>query len=330
MKYKQGKMGGFAALLTVALISVAALLGGFVWLQGSAIGSPVGSTQQTIVQAAQDSKTGDAATVRVLARDLESNARSQVAVGLYVWDNQQKVLKIDNTTLSATARTAVSAAIGDEVTLCAFDGAYYGDDAACGTPVKVTRASQDIDLKVYSVANNLAITPFNNLGTAAAGPGFGDMNITLSANQIDSLDHIKVQQNMSNAMFRLKAFAVNVTAATNMDKVTVKGANGATLLATGEGDCKIPQRRRSDIDWLYCLPQHLDLHQFDVYNTGPVVFDASGTNPAEIGSFFILDDGRFKSVADATRDQVLIGLENDAPTPADVGALDRVISMNII
>ena len=338
MKNKKGAVGGggFMALVALMLIGLVGLGGVLYFVQNTGVGGVTGSSSATqqIVQTSSAIKSGDASTLRLDALDYESTTHARVAAGGFVWNVKTNQLIADNRTLSATDYTGISTAVDDSLRICAFDGSYYADLEQCGlssshVSKEIKSSTEYYNAKTHAIANNLLLTALNNRGQVLAGPGGGDLNITLAANEVSDIVGVEVKNNMSSSMFRLKAFAVNASAGSNLDKVTIKGS-GAALVEAGDASCKIPQRRRTDIDWQYCLPTAIELHEFDKYTTSSMIFDAGGTNPGELGSFIVLDEQWFKSVKGDTTNQILVGLETDAVSPTDVGQPDRVISMNVI
>ena len=325
IKNKKGAgSGGFLALFGVG-VALILLVFGLVNYGGFGQQSVVGPASTTqIQQLSQATTSGDTAVLKVTQKDAESDTNAQAAVPIYVYDTNKKVLISDNTSSSASTTTTVATSRGAVLEAVAFGSGYYGDKQI----VTVGDATWPVELVVHKYTVQQKMTVFDENGQTVAGPNGGDMNMTISGvTETKTFDHLRIQNNNSNSMWNLRAFAVNLSAGSHIQKVTLAG----NYLKAGEGDCQVPQSSRNDIDYLFCLPSAKALHAFDAgYNTGVMAFTADGTNPAELDSFIMLDESYFKSNKAGQIGKILSGMETDSVTPVDAGAPNQVFALNII
>ncbi len=302
---KKGKASAFAWFLGVAALTLVVVLivGGTMFFpQLTGIGAELQEQRAQVIT--QASKLGDAATLKLIARDSESNNNDQVASYVYAFDSEDGVLIADNTSLSATARTSVSTSIGKELDVIAFDGSYNYEAPKV---VTINKEIENVDLVTHAIiTTSLKVTAFDDGSSLAGG-----LNLTLAASQTDAADKLKLEVNASDVSFNFKAIAVNVTTATNIDDVNI---NGLT-------ECAVPRRLNTVVDWMFCLDEAELMSEFDTYETSSVTFEAKGNDPSETGTFIFLDEAYFRS---ADGKSIKKDMETDFDTEVDVGALDGI------
>jgi hypothetical protein len=333
------KSKGMGLVVTV-VIAMLAIVGMFGYAlfgspQQSAISSEQG--QQTLQQVTQASNKGNAATVTTAAFDHAADGTPQVATHLFVesyTDGAFNGLLNDNTTLSATAKTSVSTAIGDKLKVASFLTASYYGEVVDYTPLK--ESGNNLDLRAWSIAN-----PINQInvdcyddGSKLAVDWDRGCNITVNADQTNALDSFRIEVNASNVVWRLKGIGFNLTSTSNLDDVRVSGAvttesgspSGGSSFAESTS---LPKRLRNNLNLLYVVEPYIQLNEFDAIRTSSVQFEASSTNPSEGVFAVFIDEGLYKSTKSATLNKIMSGLEDDASTEVDVGGADVRKRINV-
>lgn len=272
---------------------------------------------------------GDSGTLKSRAVRLQSEGAAQVAATLYV-KNGQKLdsdtsLLEDATAMSATARTNTPVVVGDVISAVAFDTTYGGIGKE---NILLDREVYYLDLEVYTLQTGLG-------GGGFAGGGNKDVkltfpadtdnavsddeagNVTLAADQVRSIGPVMIEVNTSNEGFNFKGIVMNTAATNNLDSVTIGGMTS--------GSC--PKRRQSTCTWAYYIPDAILLEEFDTWQSGNIVVDASGTNPAQLVTLGIVDEAYYKSIEPGK--PIRKGIEDDASSPAQVGAQDLNVTIAV-
>ena len=346
MLNKRGAAGGAAALwvlVAVAIVVAATLVLSYVNLgqQTAAVTDPQ-AVQASAASAAEALKSGDASTVKFKTQDKASNNNAQVATSISVeeWDGAaygegSMDLIADATALSATTTTSVTTEVGKHLKACAFNqSTYYGD---CET-FKVEGEGPTKTLSSYAIKTMVNLELYDNgvLETKDSGADAGKTiigNLSLSADQTDALDYMKITQNNSDSLLRLKGFGFNVSEGSNVKDITMTGTlnwdtNNKGQASPGSfAESAGPQRLNQVVDWYFELPEFVSLYEFDSVRTPAVQFVGRGTNPDELVTIFLLDEGHFKSVKQNNR--ILSGVENDESVEEDVGGDDYKAQLSI-
>jgi len=291
----------------IALMAVAVVLGiGFIGYQATQTAvEPTVTTPAVTATGAVASDVGDAATVKFRAYDQQANNKGQVAATLYVRQAEDGALLNDGTAMSASDSTNSGTTIGKTLEAVAFSSTYYGELAS----IPVVEETQQESLNVHTVETTSPhITLFDDGSSMTLDAGV--YNLTIGADQTNTIDKIHVEVNTSNNAYNLKAIAFNVTGATdNLDNIVVGGLSEGTL-----------PTRLKDHDYYWELPDAVLLEEFDTFETGTVQFEASGTNPNQDVNICLVDEGYYRSIASGK--ELLTGVEDDQSTPSDVGGSD--------
>jgi len=307
----------FAVLGSVGMIAFLSLLFfpgllGTQTLGGS--GGGVTTTVSTASSVASAVKEGTDATLQISAYDLVSTTpTTRVASTLYAYDVDNKELLKNGASLSASASTNVDTTVGTDFVIGAFDSTYYGTLKS----VTVTKTAQPV------VLDNFKITTSLNVKTYDDGSALNTSNImAISSNAEQSWDKIFLEENESNRAFNLKGFGLDLPTATNITDWTVNGKDSPIVESAS-----MPQRLRTTLDFYFVLPESRMLKSWDTYNTGNVLFKSGGNDPVtETATLYIIDESNFASSVDKT---LKSGVENDASSPADVGASDITRTVTI-
>jgi len=325
---------GKPLMIAVVMVMVIAVVGLFYFgaklSQQSAVASEPGEVKATAEAVGSGLKQGDAATLKLTAYDQESNTQAQVAANYSVeeWSGDKVGegtlnLLSDSAALSATASTSVATTIGANLRACIVnDATYYGE---C-KDIKVTKSTQPETLNANTITDSIKIQCYDN------GVVLSTCNLTLAADQSDSLDYIRIEQNKSNSAFNFKMLVFNVTSGSNVNNIEASGAislEGLVGSGTLQSTNTVPTRLRTTADFLFEVAEPIMLHEFDVLKTPPVTMEASGSDPNEFINFLIVDSANFKSVKSATQKRILSGVETDASSAVDVGASDFRTNMHI-
>ena len=108
---------------------------------------------------------------------------------------------------------------------------YYGDKQT----VTVGDATWPVELVVHKYTVQQKMTVIDENGQTVSGPNGGDMNLTISGvTETKTFDDLRIKNNNSNSMWNLRAFAVNLSAGSHIQKVTLAG----NYLKAGEGTVK--------------------------------------------------------------------------------------------
>ena len=293
------------------ILAVVLVIGGFVYAGKLGKSGTIATTTGGGAVAC-DTANPTVMNLAVKAQDQESSTLAQVAATLYVKQTTpsgQGSLIADAKTLSASADTSVKTATCNKLDAVAFDTTYYGDD----TMFDVTGGTTNLILPVHTIGTATAgIEDYTNNNKNA----HTSVNLSIAANGNDCFT-ISLKNPTANSEFRFKGIGVNLSTATNIQDVK---ASGGLVLASN------PRRLNNNVKYYFQVPQYISIKQTDNYKSiGSICFYATGSNPAEAFSLIVVDQSKFKSVATATANQILDGVETDASTPADVGATDVVV-----
>lgn len=310
---KKGAAGLTVLAIMLAIVAILVFAGGVYWLGQSVVGTPAATaaTQQVITE----SKIGDPSTLRIYCKDLESDAKSNVAAGIYVYNSGKGILVADNTTASATARTSVSASIGDKLDVYCFGSSYYGEKLAW----EIKSGNEQIDVPTHAYGG-MNITFSNDAGTVLSSAG--GVNITLAASETSTWSKAEFKNANANSLFKVGMVLFNFSAATNIDNLEILGWDKASQPSRLTGVSRV---------FAFTPPAGSDtaLTQYEKLITGAIKVKAKGSNPAEFGSIFVIDKDVFKSSAAGTYGQLLEGFQTDASSPGAVGIPDWVEIVNI-
>ena len=169
---------------------------------------------------------------------------------------------------------------------------------------------------------------------SALGTGANDAcNMTLASSQTDTFDYMKIEVNASNRAFNLKQIGFDQIVGTNLT-ITMTGnadwvqnSKGQSVPGVMSETTSRPKRLKSTLDQQFVLPNAIMLHGYDSIRTPLIKVETDGDNPLETMTVYFLDESKFKSSVSGNK--ILSGLEDDATSPADVGASDYTIRMNI-
>lgn len=308
--------------LMVLIVGISAFVG---FTQQSVVTSPEVVKELATATASAQNK-GDASSLKTVAKDLEANAKDQIATTLYVeaWDGEAvgkgKLNLIENAkTLSASTTTSTATSIGTHIKACAFSSTYYGD---C-KEFEVTKETEPVTLDSYAITSALTINCVES-GVEEGESTSTLCNITMGASQTSKFDSLRIEQAIANKAFNFKMLAFNTSSTTDLNDIEVLGnakLNGEVAGVFAEGN--VPRRLKNTHDYAFEVPTAIMLHGFDELETPPVKLVASGTNPDEEIGVTVIDETKFVSVKTATLDQILSGVETDATVEASVGMSDE-------
>lgn len=303
--------------------------------QQSIAGTDVVQVQETAQATAAGLKVGDAATLKTRAYDRESAANSQVAATLYVeeWNGQgggvgDFQLIEDATAMSASAATSTATSVGAHLKVCSFDSTYYGNCDEVLVDKETKPISIDSFAHVGSGSTAVKLTLYDS------GSALTVNNLTLGSGQTDALDYLRLEVNQSNKAFNFKMLAFDLGATNNITNIEAAGNLAFEGLSGASGSLTessvVPRRLRSALDYVFIVDSAIMLHEWEVLKTSSLSFQAeSGQNPYEDLTIYVIDESRFKSVQGATANRILVGVETDADSAADVGASDQTLTLSL-
>ena len=315
---KTGKVTGMGVLVTLALLVVIVAGVGISWVVFQS------GAQQTAVQTptAVDipiSSQGKSASARVFVYDREAKPHALVAIPFYAWDKQTPtILSADGTTSSTTARTNVQTTTGKILQFISYQVAnYYGKVV----DVPIDTESVDVDLDVYNVVPNVRRSGMQ-LDAFDRDDNSISASIAMVGSETYTLSRLRIIQNNSVAAFNLKLIAINSSKATSdIDSVVVN--------PLAKVSCPLNEVRNGTFTWCYELATPIMLHEFDQWNSGTVPIKASGSNPSETLTWKAVDWAEYKASKGSNANSITYGYEDDADTPADVGALNILSNFTI-
>ena len=309
---KQGKQNPLMLLMALGFLAVSGVI---VWQ--ALAGAP---TTQTISVGggsdgltAADLNAGTSSTLKLTSYDREADALTQVAATATVRDKSTGALLLDAGSLSASATTSVSSSVGSVVQVALTGTSYYGDFK---DDVQVPSALVPVTINAHAISTSTTVTPFDNNDAAIAN---NDANVTLAASETQYWSRLRFKQSTANKAFNLAGIAVNLSQSTNVQSVAINGL--------AQKPC--PTSLSSSCFAYFELPQPVMLHQYEYFDTGSVIFKAKGTNPSETGSLIFVDATWYKSVKPETMNQLLFGIQDDQPTPVDIGATNKNVALNV-
>lgn len=335
---KQGKAAGMI-LSVVAVLALVSLVGLAFWLapglkQQTAVGEGTPAAKQ-VEQVSTALKEKTASIIKFRARDVETD-NAQVATSLsvsYADDGGATKLSADATAMSASDATSVTSEVGRKVKACAFNQTtYYG---LCKEFV-VSGEAPEVDLDVFATANarsQLKVECFdssdNNVDNGVGG--FRNCSTAIGASQTVSFTRIRIEVNATDVAYNFKGYGFNLTSGSNIEDITSGGAIRTENLVPTLGMASSgtvtkgsePDRLSSfGYDYVFYVDNAIMLHEWDVLSTPGIQFKAKQTNPDEMANLLIIDEALFKSTVDSTKNQILSGVETNANTEVDVGAID--------
>ena len=347
---RKGKTNGLTIFLIVMAVGI---FGSALWFGfGDQIGGK-GTAQSVFQQAVVDGdansdelnkasailNNGDVATLKLTAEDRGLRS-SQVRLGIntYCWkDGKETSILGGPTGVSLSATSSGGDAVpgvnrNDALTCVAFNTSYQG------TPkiVNVVGESLSDKLDVFQTASYLRVTPFDKDGqTGGAGRTEFDHNISIGPSGSDTFRY-KVENNASNNIFRLGAMAFDLTPSTNITTIDASSdveQSGLSDTSPITLSSSPMLQRLTEYNKLYVFKQgsspYVELGENDYVKTGVIKFtgNGNGCNTRNAGgegvtSVAFIDVARFTMLSGDNRGAVTLGLEDDAPTPADVGRSD--------
>ena len=331
-KAKAGNVALWIASFSLVLLVGAVFYMGFV--QQSAVPSSPAEAQKQVEVVASTLSANKASTQSFVAKNQDSDTKAQVAPSLYVIETKNGVSTLikDATAMSTTASTSVSTTTGAKIKAVAFSSNWYGDFSE----YDVTSEQDSPVLKVYNITETLKSQCYDNAGTALA---VGQCNITMGAGASDKFNYIKIEVNTSDESFNFGMLGIDVPAASNVSDINVDGTSSKTSGSSSKGSVDSsfafsetsarPERLRTTLDYQFVPAVPIMLREWDSIKTPSIQIVASGTNPLEVLTWYIIDSGKFKSVKTVTQDQILEGVENDAPSASDTAGSDFQLVMNV-
>lgn len=321
---------GIAMLLVIGILAMVGLFGYWVLVQSPA------PAQQTALQLADQTAqlslatgAGELALTKVRVVDKSSSNQAQVSAPFSCWDTKNpKVLLVDGTVSSSTSDTSVTVfSKGQNVHCEAFNASWYpeaDDNGVVGVEQLITSGGELIQIPVRRVSSSLlmelqyrnSIMDVNN-----------EINVSgVGASGEFSFDWVKVKNNLTYTSYMLKSFVIDTVANTNITDITLLSGDKAVV----ENSVR-PQRLGDSANYRFDLPVAERLDAYETFTTGSLTFKADGDGCVSAGgleslTLRVLDEQRFKSALANPANVVLAGVENDNPTPADVGASDKSIA----
>ncbi len=340
MQKRLGKKGATnAPTWIVVALMVIVVGGGFTW---AVMSGAFKTTEQTFAGTPeeitlQQEKLALASPPKVVllkinAYDVASaTPQTRVDVPVYCWKtNDPKELKVNAQVTSTSADTSVTVfSTGDNIHCEGFNGTYYSDvrdNGDSGVEMLLKIPTESIKVPVRTIATT---GPLVELKTKSSYMDASrELNATgLTASADFSWDYISVKNNNTYSAFMLKTFGVDVVADTNVSDITILKGDG-TL---NENTARIV-RLGDSVNYRFDLPSAKRLDPSEVYTTGSFNIkvdgdgcENTGTNSETI-TLYVIDEQQFVSAKSDSLSAVLKGIENDATTPADVGASDESLA----
>ena len=259
--------------------------------------------------------TGTAATYKLFTKDLQSDTLAKVAAPITCWEkNDPGNLLADATRSDPGTATTISGTNVNGVYICeAFNATWY--------PVRdeytIPKEGVSRTINIHLISRDINITVFND-NDVSLGALSDNFNITgIGSSGTNSWAKIKIENKDTDSLFRLKMIGFDLNANTNISKVEIKGWKSVDK----------PARLRTVLDYAFVLDSAVDLAEYEKVNTGNVVFTGDGDGCAGVGAreaftVYFIDESDYKSGTDNT---IQTGVEDDAPSPADVGRGDYTI-----
>lgn len=281
------------------------------------------ATPEQLAQAQLAQTLGKPAIFKVMAEDVGSSTRAKVVPPTYCWLNQDDTQLIADALAITTTGTSVSTVTsGDTVNCDAFNATVYsvgnslksdGNDLLV-IPVKAVASS--LDIKLLDQNNNLMTTSYKYNASA------------MGVNGVFSFDYIKIWANDTYASWNFKAIAIDVPQASNL--TTIALANGDARGQFEAGKLAV-QRLKGTSDYVFSLGSAVMMDYNDIFKTGALTLTADGdgmvgSGNAETVTLRFLDEQKFRSNVNSGSKAILSGVEDNAATPADVGANDFTMS----
>lgn len=332
MDRKGRAMGALPALILVGIV-VLAISGIGIWYSVRQQTVPT----QDIIEARIDAElqtSTKASQLLVRAYDRSSTAKTQVNVDSYAWKTNAPATFLKNGAGEDTSETSTLTVTGlkvnDKIDTLGFKPTGYYGDIQTVTPTD--EGGLTVDMNVYAIGNSTQIRFFDEFGTTLTEDG--NENLTVLANQVKKFDKIRVTLNETNAVFRVGAIGLDDTAEdSNISKIEVTGLTERVALSRLRGTLNyvfdVPTV--SGLSGAYTRGDGVVLDKYiqldgtnDFFEFGPlfVTGDANGWQlPGERVVVYVIDTQCFESAEQGKG--ILCSEENDAATPADVGAGDR-------
>src|SRR3990167_5025796 len=236
---KMNKRGIGTASIVVAMLGVLILMfGGMMYLNYSGQ-----KTQETIVTPSQialteqtitSSQTGDAATLKLIAYDMEASSKSTpVAVSAYVVDDAGNLVANGRATNAGAGASALSIGTfrNTKLKVIAFNGTsvgWYPDINQYETGFTMDTVSKDYTVNVYKITNELQvrlkdkISSSTTVGTSCTDTGC--INATgASASSTSSNVEALVRNNGTYEAYNFGVVYFDVPVTSNISVIDIKG-----------------------------------------------------------------------------------------------------------
>jgi hypothetical protein len=282
------------------------------------------ATPEQVTQAELEQNLGKSISIKVQAEDVLSSTRAKVAPPAYCWKaSDDTKLLADALTLSTTAGTSVGSltAAKDDLICEAFNGSYYSEGNKISLaksdlmviPVKAIASS--VDIKMLTQNNQLLTKNYEYNATS--------MGVTGSF----SFDYIKIWANDTYTGWNFKAIAVDTPAASNISSVSLSNGDEGEF----EKGVLALERLKDTDDYVFSLKSAIMMNYDDILKTGVFKLTANGngligSGLAETVTLRFIDEQKYRSNINGNSKAILSGVEDNAPTPADVGASDFTLA----
>ena len=349
MNNKKGKMNGAVAVFLV--VGVLFMLG-FGYLgyrvafpsQQSILAQQTSLTPEEANRVVTTVTSGAVATLKLTAEDRGLRSSTvQLAMPAYCTRtspnaNPNSILGGQSgTTLSATTSTSIGGvARGDTLSCTVFNSTYVGT----AKTITMDTESKSEKIDAYRTTGVVRVTPFDEndqTGSGALAEEFA-FNVSVGVNGEQTF-RLKVENNVSNTIYRLGAIAFDLPGTSNISEITVNegvdqnGLGDTSPISLTRGT--MPTRlSSSDYNWIFYFKQgnnpYVELGENDWVKSGTFKLrgdgdgcPVEGTNPiAETITYAVIDNHPFQKLSGDDRGSLSSGVEDDAPSPADVGRSD--------
>ncbi len=311
MKNKRGVTSGLMVTLIIGVVILIAIVGFLAFTQFQATQPP--EPGEVVVQ---PTLLGKGSVLSINARDQAPDDKTtRRSVPVYIQDPDEIFTASGGTSTSTTqAQDFTSGIFVSELPykVAAFNNTYGSVDGL--VDVVIERQAKTVDLNVYTIARSLEITFFDTNDVAL--PTFNGTNLTLAGGQTDDFTKVKIKNNDTDTMYRLFGIYVDLIENTN-----VSTANFNDARVSDEGTMSLSRTSADDLTFGLVAP--ILMAEFDSVELDSLAVTADGDGC--IGTLterwvWNFVDGEYYFSAQG--EGVKFGPENDATSPADVGAPD--------
>lgn len=327
--------------VAISMLILALFLGGYyIWSdsQSKKLQQQQTSTiQQTVQQTSTTNPlAGKAATITAFVKD-DANDKTGIRAALYLitnptvgTDNVAGTFAVDATTIATTGTDLTSGlAVGTKYVAIASNNTYFGfpsKELTVGEgPVTDGNArvsgsgqSQTLEIDAYTTASGVSFTIKDKDENTISLQNGGTRNLTLSADEAELLDSIKIEVNQTNAALNLAGFYFDKPASgANISKFEVASGYTGTPGIT-KGGIALQSTEADDEMYLFNAP--IVVKEYGSVEIQDGIFltaDGGGCAGAdEIYTIYALDKIWVKS---SIGSKMIYAYETDSTTPADVG-----------